>query len=262
MALLTAQQTRHTIAFLRQFPESFPGLQLSWVGAHYCGWDGVHCHVNGSVSIDLRGHDLDGAMPYIRTHIINGAHVMVVSIDLSNNTRLRDSLEPSWGSLVHLRHLDLSYTRLSGSIPSVWNKMRSLRSVRIAHTLACRDLPQWSIDTLESVDVSHNNLRGTLAESWSSMRSLRHVDLSGNNFCGCVPDSWATHSALLRAADNLSVLARDTNACRDANMCSSRRHECTVDESSDAGVAPQGVLASVGPATLLFAALALMCDRG
>ncbi|GGM96025.1 hypothetical protein GCM10010106_51160 [Thermopolyspora flexuosa] len=44
----------------------------------------------------------------------------------------------------------------------------------------------------EVLQLQDCDLSGSLPSSWSAMPKLREVLLSGNHFCGCVPESWTS----------------------------------------------------------------------
>ncbi|KAL7711231.1 Surface antigen-like protein [Lotmaria passim] len=213
-----------TLAFLQRFPDELRALKNSWTGTDYCSWEGISCDANGYVSIDLSGRDLTGHMPSMEDHI-DGSQVMVTSIDMSNNAKITDNFRNDWARLSNLRSLDLSHTALRGAIPDAWNGMRSLQSIKVSHTNACKGLPNWNISTLQTADLSNNKMGGTLSSAWAGMGSLASVDITGNSFCGCVPSSWSSSTVLASAAAAIGGNLV-SSSCSTSNACGKNSYKC------------------------------------
>ena len=81
---------------------------------------------------------------------------------------------------------------ITGTLPPSFNKLKNLKELRIYLT-SMTGLPDiFSGIPLEKVVLSANNLMtGPLPESLGSSPSLTKLFISGNNFTGTVPDSWA-----------------------------------------------------------------------
>ncbi|KAL7711120.1 Surface antigen-like protein, partial [Lotmaria passim] len=243
---------RHTLAFLWKFPEAFETLRDKWTGTDYCSWEGIRCDANGYVSIDLSGRGLTGRMPELDSDV-DGWHVTVTSIDMSNNPNWSDDFEEDWGKLRHLQFLNLSHTALHDEIPNEWSGMRALQEVYITNTGACKSLPDWTNPSLRTIDFSRNNLQGSLSTTWSQMPALTSVDISGNNFCGCVPGTW-TSSVLQNAAEAAggSLLS---STCATSNACTVAKLRCTAAPVSTTAPTPQPTTPTSAPtsnATLAF----------
>jgi hypothetical protein len=241
----------YTYFFLREFAANIPYLYKRWTGTDYCNWEGVSCDADGYVVVNLSGKGLTGKLPSLDKHS-DGSQVLVVSLDMSNNPQLSGHFQDSWGELKQLRYLDLSSTGLYGNIPDSWNGMISLETVKISDTYACRNLPHWSLSSLQSAELARNNLRGTLSASWGSMTSLNTVDITGNSFCGCVPSTWNSSTVLTNAAAAIggNLTAAD---CGVTNACNSNSNSCR----NAAAVPVQATLAVVTALVTLVSAFAL-----
>ncbi|KAG5484596.1 hypothetical protein CUR178_07192 [Leishmania enriettii] len=124
--------------------------------------------------------------------------------------------------------------------------MEALKSVKIANTSASGKLPEWATATLTTIDLSSNEMGGTLAASWAEMANLATVDITGNCFCGCVPESRKRKDVLESAVAKIGgkLIADD---CAISNVCTGESEKC-----------PEKGNAVTGP-TQTAAATALLC---
>lgn len=106
---------------------------------------------------------------YIKRNSSNGLQYNQVSsfppsMILGDNMFVGQIL-PGFGKLAELHVLDLSWNKLSGSIPAQLSGMTSL----------------------ESLDLSHNNLTGSIPNSLTNLSFLSRFDVSYNDLVGSVP---------------------------------------------------------------------------
>lgn len=102
-------------------------------------------------------------------------HVTALRLGLNN---LRGSIAKKIGSLSHLRHLDLSWNKLEGTL--CWQE----------DTEICSDLD--NLTNLVTIDLSHNKLSSDcMPAKWGNFKSLESIDLSSNRLSGLMfPHSW------------------------------------------------------------------------
>ncbi|ORC85078.1 surface antigen protein [Trypanosoma theileri] len=246
-----------TQRFLDGFVKTIPNLAQRWVGTDYCSYPGIVCDTDGFVRIRLNtiagaSSTLSGQLPELRNNI-DGASVRVREINLRGLGSVRGNLPSSWAALVLLEKLDLSMTGVGGSIPDSWNGMRSLVSVAISGTNVCRGLPNWkasSMPALTSVDFSNNRMSGALSKSFGSF-STRNIqlDISGNSFCGCLPDTW-TSTTLVEAARAANPQLLEAT-CGVTNRCTSQSNRCAAGDAASTVTRSHLLVLCVGVAAAL-----------
>ncbi|KAL0459594.1 UNVERIFIED_CONTAM: hypothetical protein Slati_0586600 [Sesamum latifolium] len=114
------------------------------------------------------------------------------------------------GQLRGLQTLDISFNQLSGSIPFSIGTLPALSNVIICHNRLSGSIPPFVSQTLTRLDLKHNDLSGSLSPhglpsslqylslSWnrlsgtvdrvlSRLNRLNYIDLSMNQFTGCIP---------------------------------------------------------------------------
>ncbi|KAL2238916.1 probable leucine-rich repeat receptor-like protein kinase At1g35710 [Sesamum indicum] len=114
------------------------------------------------------------------------------------------------GQLRGLQTLDLSFNQLSGSIPFSIGTLPALSNVIFCHNRLSGSIPPFVSQSLTRLDLKHNDLSGSLSPhglpsslqylslSWnrlsgtvdrvlSRLNRLNYIDLSMNQFTGCIP---------------------------------------------------------------------------
>ncbi|XP_076911926.1 receptor-like protein Cf-9 [Bidens hawaiensis] len=89
-------------------------------------------------------------------------------------------------TIIPLTVLDLSYTSLSGEIPTSIGNLKSLIDLRLSDCGLNGSLPKsiGNLRSLEYLDLSYNKLSGTLPSSLFTLSSLRLLYLSNNRLSG------------------------------------------------------------------------------
>ncbi|WVZ61521.1 hypothetical protein U9M48_011382 [Paspalum notatum var. saurae] len=159
-------------------------LDISWnkLNGNIPPWLGK---LNNLLYIDLSNNSFTGELPVSLTHIRSLAvstndgssgqspaaeeppsfiTSFPPSIILSNNL-LAGPILSSFGHLVQLHILDLSWNNFSGTIPDELSNMSSL----------------------EVLNLAHNNLDGTIPSSLTKLNFLSKFDVSYNNLTGVIP---------------------------------------------------------------------------
>ncbi|KAK4441716.1 hypothetical protein Salat_0506500 [Sesamum alatum] len=114
------------------------------------------------------------------------------------------------GQLRGLQTIDLSFNQLTGSIPFPIGTLPALSNVILCHNRLTGSVPPFVSQTLTRLDLKHNGLSGSLPPlglppslqylslSWnrlsgtvdrvlSRLNQLNYIDLSMNQFSGCIP---------------------------------------------------------------------------
>ncbi|KAH7315542.1 hypothetical protein KP509_21G054300 [Ceratopteris richardii] len=90
-----------------------------------------------------------------------------------------------------LEYLDLSYNRLSGTIPSDLSSMGHLLVLSLSHNAITGTIPD-SLSNLQNLNIlflDHNMLHGPIPPSLASMGLVNQLDLSYNNLSGPIPET-------------------------------------------------------------------------
>ncbi|XP_057435278.1 receptor-like protein 32 [Lotus japonicus] len=125
-----------------------------------CEWNGVTCHNEHVIGLDLSEEFISGALD---------------NSSLSNLESLQD--------------LNLAYNDFQSSIPSEIFKIENLRYLNLSNTNFSGSLPGAisKLKKLSTLDLSNCQFNGTLPVSFSGLIELVHLDLSFNNFTGPLP---------------------------------------------------------------------------
>ncbi|KAK9050328.1 hypothetical protein SSX86_030701 [Deinandra increscens subsp. villosa] len=143
-----------------------------------CTNDG--CHV---VSISVKGQDLAGVLPKSLAKLPSIKH-----IDLSYNY-LNGTIPDEWNS-TQLDFLVVAGNRLSGSIPKLLGDITSLRYLSLENNMFSGNVPTelGKLVNLATLVLSANNLTGKLPIQLNGLTNLIEFRLSSNNFSGNIPD--------------------------------------------------------------------------
>lgn len=154
------------------------------------------------------------------------------SLILSNNLLVGPILS-SFGHLVKLHVLDLSWNNFSGPIPEELSNMSSL----------------------EVLDLAHNDLNGTIPSSLTKLNFLSKFDVSYNNLTGDVPTGgqFSTFSTEDFDGNPALCLARNSS-CPEKNTSVEARHV----KRSKAALVALGLGTAVGVVLFLFCAYVIV----
>ncbi|KAH7522744.1 hypothetical protein FEM48_Zijuj07G0171000 [Ziziphus jujuba var. spinosa] len=106
--------------------------------------------------------------------------------------------------MVSLQHLDLSYTRLEGSIPETFgNNMTSLSYLDLSVSYLTGSIPNslGSMTLLTHLNLCDNDFTGSIPESFSNLETLTYLDLSRNKLNGSIPKSFGEKMSVLAVLD-------------------------------------------------------------
>ena len=151
---LALNTSHHYYWFVDHFPWlhvycSFSSKTESWKnGTDCCEWDGVTCDIISGhvIGLDLSCSNLQGQL-HPNSTIFSLRHLQ--QLNLAYNDFSGSSLYSAIGDLVNLMHLNLSFSQISGNIPSTISHLSKLLSLDLdSFYLTSRDpnYPRMSLD--------------------------------------------------------------------------------------------------------------------
>lgn len=101
-------------------------------------------------------------------------------------------------SLPQLKHLDLSYCDLTGSLPSWLGELDALESLDLSVNSFSGPIPAGlgGVSSLQRLYLAFNELSGTLPAELGNLSRLVELDVSSNQLSGAIPAQWGDLAAL------------------------------------------------------------------
>ena len=160
-----------------------------WLSGEPIGtWYGVITDGEGRViELSLSENDLIGAIPPEL-----GKLTELEWLDLADNL-LSGPIPPELGNLTNLEALYLDSNLLSGPIPPELGNLTNLSSLFLSNNLLIGQIPSelGRLSKLEGLSLWGNELRGLIPPELFTLSNLNFLFLGlGNQFTGCVPESW------------------------------------------------------------------------
>ncbi|KAK9714321.1 hypothetical protein RND81_06G086200 [Saponaria officinalis] len=208
------------LAIKSQLVDHPDGVLSSWNNSvHHCYWDGVTCgrKHNRVTVLDLNSRGLAGKIP---DSLGNLSHLSEIHLDYNNleegipqnigncrslleltlsNNELNGTLDSRLftGSAAFIQ-LDLSYNRLTGSLPLEISKQTSLGDLKLSANKFSGVLPEGLGECTELLYVymDRNSFHGDIPSSYSSLTSVNEVDFSQNNLSGPIPAFFSEISSI------------------------------------------------------------------
>nr|XP_048332981.1 receptor-like protein EIX2 [Ziziphus jujuba var. spinosa] len=140
------------------------------------------------VYLDLSGIDLSGNNI---SSLIGNNMVSLQHLDLSG-TRLQGSIPETFGNnMTSLSYLDLSRSYLTGSIPNSLGNMTFLTHLNLRYNAFTGSIPEsfGNLVKLSYLYLGGNLLEGRIPETLGNMPILEHLDLTNNTLEGEIPKS-------------------------------------------------------------------------
>ncbi|XP_058182762.1 receptor-like protein 19 [Rhododendron vialii] len=158
-----------------------------------CNWDGVTCdRLTGHVvGLDLSCSQLYGKI-HPNSSLSQLSHLQQLNLAFNDFNDSRISY--AFGSFAKLTHLNLSYSALSGSIPSEISHMSKLISLDLSYSQLRLELLHFEIllknlTQLQELDLFEVNISSDLPDSIGYLKSLKSLDLTWTGLSGKLPDS-------------------------------------------------------------------------
>jgi Leucine-rich repeat (LRR) protein len=123
-------------------------------------------------------------------------------LDFSHNVLSGNVGDYGFDGLVQLRSLNLSFNRLTGSVPVHLTK--SLEKLEVSDNSLSGTIPEGIKDyqELTLIDLSDNQLNGSIPSSLGNLSKLESLLLSNNYLSGLIPESLSSIQTLRRFAAN------------------------------------------------------------
>ena len=116
-------------------------------------------------------------------------------INVSNNPELSGRLPTTIGLLSQLRYLDISYTGITGAIPSqiVSKAYTTILNSLLFIALSC----QGDASFLERINMKESSLHGELPSQIGELSSLIYLDLRKSSISGSLPSELGRLTSLV-----------------------------------------------------------------
>ncbi|KAI8893392.1 hypothetical protein BC833DRAFT_298443 [Globomyces pollinis-pini] len=104
------------------------------------------------------------------------------------------SIHPTIGDLIFLKTIDLSYNRLTGTIPTSFSQLSNLESLTLTGNFLIGNIsPIKDLTSLINLTLSYNAFSGPITKFTTN---LEIIELTFNNFTGNLPDTFETLTKL------------------------------------------------------------------
>lgn len=149
-----------------------------------------------------------------------------------NNNQLTGGIPPELGNLTNLETLNLSQNPLGGEIPDELYNLTNIGDIILSETMIEGSISPLigNFTSLHNLFLDNNNLSGALPAElanmydWIDVITLR-IDLSGNQFSGCIPPEYVVFCDDILTLDNNPGLEVDQfeSFCNDfSGVCNER----------------------------------------
>ena len=157
-----------------------------------CNWFGIVCNQENRVS-DIAFTEDNGLKGQIPSSIQNFTELEGLII-INNN--LQSTIPPEIGNLTKLRVLDLINCQIFGTIPPELGNLGGLIALLLQDNSLTGTIPNTigNLQVIASLNFSNNQLSGALPRELAgvgvSFTQSVLIDLSNNNFEGCIPSTF------------------------------------------------------------------------
>lgn len=166
---------------------------INWMkDVNYCKWFGVKCDdSNNIIELILKFPTI----PRVLDSRLGRLKTLQQFTLIGNNQYPNNVIPSSIFQMENLQNLFITSTSFIGKIPNTFDKMTSLKTLRITDNRLLTDPIPDSIGStsLDTLVYAMHNITGTIPDfignSPSLQKSLVILDLSGNLYTGNIPDS-------------------------------------------------------------------------
>lgn len=138
-------------------------------------------------------------------------------LDVAFN-QIRGSIPPMLGNLQSLMYLDLGTNKLQGPLPPQLGQLKNLQFLLLAHNKLTGSIPceLGQLSSLVALDLSSNDFTGKIPGDLVKLTRLERLFLDMNRLSGQIPEGLAKLTALNVSFNNLSgtiPVNGDSGAC-------------------------------------------------
>ncbi|XP_028787215.1 receptor-like protein EIX1 [Neltuma alba] len=183
------------------------GILSSWGSegdADCCRWWGVKCsnQTGHVVMLDLHARVYDQPLRgEISASLVELRHLKY--LDLGWNDFRGDPIPEFIGSLVKLRHLDLTQAYFGGKIPYQLGNLSSLRILRLSYNYLIGEIP-WELGNLVNLQelmLPFNDLGGVIPYQLGNLSRLENLGLGSNDNLLIDNIQWISRLSSLNTLD-------------------------------------------------------------
>ncbi len=179
-------------------------------------WYGVTCSDGRVTELDLSNNNL--LLPTLPDNFVRLSNLVL--LDFSNNDLGWDNLPDHLLDMDALEVVRLSYTELSGIIPSDIYRLSSLKVLDLSSNRLTGSIPLslGSISSLEEIHLWSNALSGSIPPTLGGLSNLRTLFLNYNNLEGCFPldlKSLCSQGTVVSILDNPNMFESWIEFCND-----------------------------------------------
>lgn len=181
----------------------------NWLKGPECGdedhaaWFGIDCNSDGEVrTLAMDNNGLSGTIPSEVGHLYK-----LENLILKNNPNLMGWIPASLSHLANLRQLGLYNNNLSGVIPDIFERTKSLKFINLEGNDIHGSIPLEisHLKSLETLVLKNNRMEGIVPFKQLAETSIKYLGLSHNRFASRIERA-------IYGVDTLEYLYLDNNA--------------------------------------------------
>ncbi|KAL9458642.1 hypothetical protein AB3S75_007497 [Citrus x aurantiifolia] len=156
--------------------------------SNHCKWMGITCNSAGSI-VEISSSEIDNNFTGAELRQFNFTCFPNLESIIISYTLLSGRIPSEIGALSKLQVLDLSRNRLTGTIPSEIGTLRNLLELDLSNNILNGSIPLefGNLKDLDDLRLQGNKLDGLIPSSIGNLTNLTHLDLSLNQLSGRLP---------------------------------------------------------------------------
>ncbi len=145
-------------------------------------------NINNIEVINMAWNKLEGTLPSELGNMNSNGYSELTEFNFANNN-LEGTMPSEIAQLSALRMFDVSFNKLSGSIPQNYTDWPQLQVLYLQGNSLEGSLPEeiGKLTDLRYLNASSNKISGTVPPSAGDLRSLQELHMFENNFTGAIP---------------------------------------------------------------------------